>query len=77
MKTQFGTPVLWGSDPRWINMEITNLPEDTISVRRRFRNIDPALAFVKTKRGIEKWILAPDGADKLKLQILHGANQKQ
>ena len=57
-------------------LPITNLPSDTIKVRRRIRNDQYAVAFVKTKTTVEKWMLAPDGDAALKLLINQGINAR-
>lgn len=71
--------VLYGVNPEWEKMPIANLPENTIKVRRRFRQKDFAKAYIKTQTSIQEWILGPeDGCNRLtgplKLVVLNGIN---
>jgi len=73
---QYGIRIAFGTRPEYATMPITNLPPGTIKVRRRLRNTSAAVAFVKTATTVEKWVLAPDGENELKLQILQGINAR-
>jgi hypothetical protein len=72
----YGLKICFGSKPELATLPITNLPSDTIKVRRRIRNDQYAVAFVKTKTTVEKWMLAPDGDAALKLLINQGINAR-
>lgn len=54
-KLTYGTGIKLANDP------ITNLPHDTIKVRRRLRQNCIATAFVKTARGVFQYYLERDG----------------
>lgn len=69
-----GTLMAYGLRGQSESFLITNLPKDTIKVRIRFRSRECAKAFVKTPRGIEQWMLSPDGSD-LKLAYKIGENR--
>ena len=77
MKTAFcGAPIVFGLNPDYLTMPITNLPADCIKVRVRFRPRCVGIAFVQTSRTIEKWFLHRDGEKSLKLGNLIEANCK-
>jgi len=74
---QRGHPILIGVKPEWAAAPITNLPPDTVKVRRRFRRNSFGKAFVKTSTGIQEWVLLADGDDGLRLGVLRGVNARQ
>ena len=74
---QSGHPILFGVKPECAAAPITNLPADTVKVRRRFRHNSFGKAFVKTSTGIQEWILWADGENGLRLGILLGVNARQ
>lgn len=57
---QFGKIICFGMDPRWATLPITNLPVDTIRVRRCLRAQREAVAFVLQPGRLTKWMLEPD-----------------
>ncbi len=73
---QKGINVCIGCKPEFATLPINNLPADTIAVRRRIRNDCAAVAFVKTKTTVEKWILSPDHKGGLYLSINQGINRR-
>jgi hypothetical protein len=74
MSIQVGVRVVWGCEKRFLNAPITNLPTDTIKVRRRFRANHIAEAFVQTPKALARYKLAPDG-DSLKLLYATAVNK--
>ena len=54
------------STGHWLTCQITNLPPDTIKIRRSFRHGHVGSVFVWTSAGVTKWHLEHDG-DNLKL----------
>ena len=73
---QRGVRVIYGTDKKYHEMPITNLPIGTIKVRTRWRNDRAAVAFVKTATTVEKWMLQPDGDNAIKLGFLQGVNTR-
>jgi hypothetical protein len=57
--------VCFGCDPKAL-LPISNLPVGAIAVRRRLRDTCVAEAFVRTRDGIGRYLLCPDG-DRVKL----------
>ena len=73
----YGIRICLGANPKWTTLPISNLPPQTIKVRRRIRNDSAAVAYVKTETEVQRWILAPDGEAAVKLEILQGINSRQ
>ncbi len=71
MAIQIGRKLCWGLNLEWRYKPITNLPPNTISVRRRIRADQAAVAIILLPRETQEWILAPD-VEALKLDILVG-----
>ncbi len=69
-----GVPVCFGCVDSFATLPISNLPPDTVKVRRRIRNDRVAVAFVKTRFSVQRWILGPDGNGALKLLFIQGEN---
>ena len=72
----YGAAVCVGALREWAELPISNLPPDTIKVRRRIRNNRAARAFVKTSTEVQHWILAPDGDNAVKLMFQQGMNTR-
>ena len=72
-----GTQICWGLKPEWLTLPITNLPPDTISVKRKMRGEKAVEAFVKTPDTVQRWTLAPDGDSGVKLLYFHGCNHRK
>ncbi len=72
-----GASVCFGVKPEFACLPIANLPDDTISVKRKFRPKMAALAYIRRPHSVEEWVLAPDGNAALKLSFVRKINQRQ
>lgn len=72
-----GATICWGAKPEFASFPISNLPDDTVSVKRKIRNRDVAVAYVRRPNAVEEWVLAPDGDKALKLSFVRKINQRQ
>lgn len=75
-----GKRLSFGIDPKFMTAPITNLPSDTVKVRRRMRGNDFPKAYVKTADGcIAGYILEDDGPSAMKLEAFPslGVNQSK
>ena len=75
MSTIKASQICWGIKPEWATMPIQNIPSNAQIVRRRFRKMGAASAFLRTKQGLEEWVLGLNG-DGLILLCLIGLNAK-
>lgn len=61
--TYYGEYFCFGVDERWLKLPISNLPENTVKVRLRFRNDQFAKAYIKTTTDIQQWFIVPSCVD--------------
>ena len=68
----------YGCDLKFKDAPITNLPDGTITVRRRIRAHEMAQVFVKTLDGsVTRYFAGPDGPGALRLLWAMGTNKRE